>query len=114
MTTIDTVPPPLTFREKMSAVWSILRNRRYRGRTESVLYTYAPYVVEAYFPAEEGESAVRVVFQFNGRDHDAAPRAVREADLREGREPSNLRIIRRKDLSVTQVIGEGLPDAFRI
>jgi hypothetical protein len=114
MTTINTVPEPLSFREKVSAIWSIIRNQRYMGRTRTVLYTYQPYVAEAYFPATEDEEAVKVIFQTTARDSQLLAQARREGDLRLTREASNLRVIRRKDFSVHQIIGKELPHGFDI
>lgn len=104
MTTINTVPKGLTFREKASAIWSIVRNRRYRGGTRSVLYTFKPYVVEATFHL--GYETVVVLYQtsdlsnYSSRAAEAAERADGRLDLL-GQAADNIRVINRKNLEVS-------------
>lgn len=123
MTTINTVPEPLSFREKASAIWSILRNQRWANRQQGTktLHTYTPYIAEAYYKGGE-----HFIFQWYGDVENVRPGwfvhrclkqlpedQIGEAVLTIGvEELVNARLIRRRDLAVTQIVGKELPDAF--
>lgn len=123
MTTINTVPEPLSFREKASAIWSILRNRRWKNSQQGMktLHTFTPYIGEAYFKGGE-----HFIFQWYGSVEGVKPgwfinRCLKqmpddlmaETSLTVGiDELVNARLIRRSDWAVTQIFGKEYPDAF--
>lgn len=126
MTTIDTVPRPLTFREKVQVIWSVLRNERWHSTHERHvpkrhLYTFQKHIAEAVF---KGGYTFR--FQWYGSDPElATPWGIvgKCRDLAESREwldeitEENLfsaRIIRRSDLAVFPVVGKEIPDDLAV
>lgn len=96
MSTISFVPKPLSFRDRVSAIWSILRGKRYL--VNGTLELFKPYIVQVRF-----SSGQTVLYQTSSLDRlagqaaDAANLDVMDADY--------IRVIRRSDLAVlTEVI----------
>lgn len=126
MNIIDTVPRPLTWREKVQVVLSVLRNERWHSKHEKhdpkrTLYTFQKHVAEAAF---RGGYVFR--FQWYGSDPSEATAwgmANKCMALAESRDyldeitEENLfsaRVIRRSDLAVFHVAGKEIPRGFNI
>ncbi|UDL16529.1 hypothetical protein SEA_ZOOMAN_288 [Microbacterium phage Zooman] len=122
----DQLPKPLTFREKVKVIVSVLRNERWRSyhgrRDTSTLYTFQPYAAEVVF---QGGYVFR--FQWYGKPEYATAKTLVgkcrefamdwEPETEDGPRPMDLltedtlfsaRLIRRRDFSVTHVAGKDM------
>ncbi|URP22339.1 hypothetical protein SEA_BIG4_306 [Microbacterium phage Big4] len=121
------LPKPLTFREKVTVILSVLRNERWRsyhGRRDTrTLYTFTPYAAEVVF---HGGYVFR--FQWYGDPEYATAKALVgkcrgfamdwEPETEDGPRPVDLlseetlfsaRLIRRRGFRVIHVAGKELP-----
>lgn len=126
MTYISLVPKPAGMRMRLAVAWGILRGKYGLDGDDETLYVggfrLADHVVEVHF--QNGDT---VLMQWYGPDMAdtaemifLARHGAKHADG-EGEGPDlfdvpvrSLRLIRRSDAAVTTLLGEEIPDAFRI